>query len=144
MNAVYAYARWSSLEQTKGSTLERQLENCLAYIEGIGWTLTGEAIVDRGRSAYTGANISSGNLGKFAESIRNGSIPTPATLVVEELDRLSRQPADVMLSWLSPLVRFGLTIAVTQTGQVIDSRMLDHDMGTLMMILITAFGSHKE
>lgn len=141
---VYAYARWSSLEQTRGSTLERQLENCLGYIERAGWTLTGEPITDKGRSAYTGANIKDGHLGKFAENVRNGTIPTPATLVVEELDRLSRQPADVMLSWLSPLVRAGLTICVTQTGQVIDSKMLDHDMGTLMMILITAFGSHKE
>lgn len=141
---VYAYARWSSLEQTKGSTLERQLEKCLAYIENAGWTLTGEPIVDAGRSAYTGANITSGNLGKFAENVRNGTIPTPAILVVEELDRLSRQAADVMLSWLSPLVRAGLSIRVTQTGQVIDAKMLDNDEGSLMMILITAFGSHKE
>jgi DNA invertase Pin-like site-specific DNA recombinase len=141
---VYAYARWSSLEQSKGSTLERQLENCRKYIEQAGWKLTSDPIVDRGRSAYTGANITSGNLGAFADNLRSGIISTPATLVVEELDRLSRQPADVMLSWLSPLVRSGLTIVVTQTGQVIDSRMLDHDMGTLMMILITAFGSHKE
>ena len=33
---------------------------------------------------------------------------------------------------------------VTQTGQVIDRNMLDHDMGGLMMLLITGFGSHKE
>lgn len=141
---IYAYARWSSLEQTKGSTLERQLENCREYIDRAGWSMTSDPIVDRGRSAYTGANLTTGELGKFADNFRTGNIPSPATLVVEELDRLSRQPADVMLSWLSPLVRSGLTIVVTQTGQVIDSRMLDHDMGTLMMILITAFGSHKE
>ncbi len=142
--SVYVYARWSSLEQTKGSTLERQLENSRAYIDKVGWQLASDPIIDRGRSAYTGANITTGELGKFADKIRTGNIATPATLVVEELDRLSRQPADVMLSWLSPLVRSGLTIVVTQTGQVIDSHMLDHDMGTLMMILITAFGSHKE
>ena len=143
---VYAYARWSSLEQGKNgkSTLERQLENCLGYIERQGWTLTGEPIVDRGRSAYTGDNITTGELGKFAENVRNGTISSPVTLVVEELDRLSRQPADVMLSWLSPLVRAGLTICVTQTGQVINVSMLDHDVGTLMLILITAFGSNKE
>jgi DNA invertase Pin-like site-specific DNA recombinase len=141
---VYAYARWSSLEQSKGSTLERQLDHCRKHIERAGWKLASDPIVDRGRSAYTGANITSGNLGAFADNLRTGTIPTPATLVVEELDRLSRQPADVMLSWLSPLVRSGLTIIVTQTGQVIDARMLDHDIGTLMMILITAFGSNNE
>lgn len=64
--------------------------------------------------------------------------------MVEELDRLSRQPADVMLSWLSPLVRKGLSIKVVNTGQMISREMLDRDMGGLMMILITSFGSHTE
>ena len=141
---AYIYARWSSLEQTKGSTLQRQLDECHAYLATKDWTLASDPIVDKGRSAYTGANITSGNLGAFADNVRSGTIATPAVLVVEELDRLSRQPADVMLSWLSPLVRSGLTIAVTKTGQTIDAKLLDHDMGNLMMILITAFGSHKE
>ena len=139
---AYIYARWSSLEQTKGSTLPRQIDNCTRLIEQRGWSIA-DTIIDRGRSAYTGANIQTGELGKFAERVRTGQIINPI-LVVEELDRLSRQPADIMLTWLSPLVRQGLTIIVTQTGQTIDAAMLDHDMGGLMMLLITAFGSHKE
>lgn len=140
---AYLYARWSSLEQAKGSTLTRQIENCNAYALKRNWVVE-EVIIDRGRSAYTGDNITSGNLGLFAGRLKSGAIPAPACLVVEELDRLSRQPADVMLTWLSPLVRAGLTIAVTQTGQTIDCRMLDYDMGGLMMLMIGAFGSHTE
>lgn len=142
MMQAYIYARWSSLEQTKGSTLPRQIDNCTRLIEQRGWSIA-DTIIDRGRSAYTGANIQTGELGRFAERVRSGQIINPI-LVVEELDRLSRQPADIMLTWLSPLVRQGLTIIVTQTGQTIDAAMLDHDMGGLMMLLITAFGSHKE
>lgn len=111
----------------------------------MGWPLLREPLIDRGRSAYTGDNIENGQLGAFAKSILSGAIDASRTvLVVEELDRLSRQPADVMLSWLSPLVRKGLSIKVVNTGQLITRDMLDHDMGGLMMILITAFGSHTE
>lgn len=140
---TYIYARWSSLEQTAGSTLERQIANCTAYVDQRQLEVT-ETIVDAGRSAYTGSNITSGNLGTFAKRVVSGAVPRGSRLVVEELDRLSRQPADVMMTWLSPLVRAGLSICVTQTGQIIDSQMLDHDMGGLMMLMITAFGSNKE
>ncbi len=140
-----AYARWSSMEQTKGSTLARQLAATSEHIAAMGWQTMREPLVDRGRSAYTGENIEKGQLGAFAKSILSGAIDASKTvLVVEELDRLSRQPADVMLSWLSPLVRAGLSIKVVSTGQLINRAMLDTDMGGLMMILITSFGSHTE
>lgn len=140
------YARWSSIEQSTGSTLARQIERTGEFVAERGWTLTSDSpLIDRGKSAYTGANIETGELGKFGESIMRGQRdPIGLVLVVEELDRLSRQPADVMLSWLSPLVRRGLTIAVVNTGQMITRQMLDMDMGGLMTILITAFGSHSE
>lgn len=140
---AYLYARWSSLEQSKGSTLDRQIKNCEAYALEHGLEVR-ETIIDRGRSAYTGENISSGNLGTFASRVESGSIALPACLIVEELDRLSRQPADVMLRWLSPLIRSGLAIVVTQSGRTIDADMLDRDMGSLMMLMIGAFGSHEE
>lgn len=140
-----AYARWSSMEQTKGSTLARQIEATTGLIEARGWQSAGDPLIDRGKSAYTGANIETGQLGQFRDSIMSGARDARnLVLVVEELDRLSRQPADLMLSWLSPLVRKGLTIAVVNTGQMITREMLDTDMGGLMMILITAFGSHTE
>jgi DNA invertase Pin-like site-specific DNA recombinase len=132
------------MEQTKGSTLTRQIANCTAAIERFGWELVEAPLIDRGRSAYTGDNIRNGRLGEFAKRVSVGAIAPGSILVVEELDRLSRQPADIMLAWLSPLIRAGLTIFVTQTNQTIDVRMLDHDMGGLMMLLITAFGSNTE
>ncbi len=144
MSDCYIYARWSSMEQTKGSTLARQINNCTAAITEFNWNLAEPPLIDRGRSAYTGDNIKNGRLGDFAKRMLVGAVPKGSILVVEELDRLSRQPADVMLAWLSPLIRAGLTIYVTQTRQTIDVKMLDYDMGGLMMLLITAFGSNTE
>lgn len=144
MKAI-CYVRWSSQEQGRGSTLERQLEVTGEHVEAMGWTVAEAPMIDRGKSAYTGQNIETGNLGKFAKSIIDKTRSAQnLVLVVEELDRLSRQPADVMLTWMSPLIRAGLTIKVVKTNQTINRAMLDHDMGGLMMILIGAFGSHTE
>lgn len=138
------YGRWSTLEQSDGSTLNRQICNCTTFAEQKGWTIT-TIVVDEGRSAYTGDNIITGNLGKLARQILSGEIDGRETvLVVEELDRLSRQDPVTMLGWLTPLLGAGLSIAVTQSGQVVNKDMMAGDVGGLMMLMVTAFGSHHE
>ena len=142
---AFPYARWSSLEQSRGSSLARQIRATTEFIAAQGWKLASEPLIDSGKSAYTGENIESGALGTFAKSVLSGVRDVRnVALVVEDLDRLSRQPADVMLSWLSPLVRKGLTISVVNTGQMITRELLDNDIGSLMTTLISAFGSHAE
>ncbi len=41
MNAI-GYARWSSLEQSKGSTLERQIQEIERFSASNGWKLVGQ------------------------------------------------------------------------------------------------------
>lgn len=60
MKAV-GYSRWSSLEQGRGSTLARQQGQIRSFCDAKDWTLI-EQITDEGTSAYTGANIQTGNL----------------------------------------------------------------------------------
>lgn len=133
------------MEQSKGSTLARQLDATAKHIKEMGWEVYREPLIDRGKSAYTGENTKTGQLGDFSRSILNGLIDaTSLVLVVEELDRLSRRPAHEMLTWMSPLLEKGLSIKIVSTGQMITRQMLTTDMSTLMMILITAFGSHTE
>ncbi|WP_082836058.1 recombinase family protein [Croceicoccus bisphenolivorans] len=142
---VYIYARWSTHEQATGSTLERQITNCVSYNERLGRVISTKPIVDSGKSAYTGANIKSGNLAKFVAELRTGEIdPAETILTVEELDRLSRQDAVTMLGWLGPVLGLGLTIEVAKSGQIIDHDMMTNNIAGLMTVLITAFGSHHE
>jgi DNA invertase Pin-like site-specific DNA recombinase len=141
---AYLYGRWSTLEQAKGSTLDRQLRNGTAFAEAKGLPII-ETIIDEGRSAYTGANITTGNLGMFAKRVLSGAIDGAMTvLIVEELDRLSRQDALTMLAWLTPLLNTGLSIAVTQTGQIISREMMTTDVGGFMMLIVSQFGNNAE
>jgi DNA invertase Pin-like site-specific DNA recombinase len=73
MQAI-GYARWSSLEQGHGSSLERQSAAIHSFCKSKGWDLI-EQISDEGVSAYSGANINNGNLSNLVGRIERGLIP---------------------------------------------------------------------
>jgi DNA invertase Pin-like site-specific DNA recombinase len=53
---------------------------------------------DIGKSAFDGTNIQKGALGQFIQAVKRRKVEKGSTLIVESLDRLSRQDADIPLS----------------------------------------------
>ena len=97
-------------------------------------------LVDKGKSAYTGKNLSDGDLGKLTQRFKTGVVDANSTiLIVEELDRLSRQPPAVMIAWMQPLLALGLTIGIAKTGQIIDSPMMNEDVAGFFMLMFAQF-----
>lgn len=142
MQAI-GYARWSSLEQSKGSTLERQLGLINRFSKAKGWDLI-EQITDEGTSAYTGENIQTGNLAALIRRIENGSLSSNVVIVVEQLDRLSRLPPSRVVSWINRVVGLGVSIATVNDGQIIDARMIDADPMSFMSLVFNAFRANQE
>lgn len=136
------YIRWSSREQSHGSSKARQQDIISAYIERQGWEVQ-PTIRDEGTSAWTGANIKTGNLGKFADVIR-ASGGEGLVLVIEQLDRLSRQPPIFVMNWISELCEHGLTIATGNDGQIINRESLRTNQGGLFLMVATAFRAFAE
>lgn len=87
------YVRWSSSEQSRGSSKERQLEDCRRYAASKGWNVVDE-LVDDGVSAFKGRHVAIGALGQFVEDVATGRHPDGIVLLVEKMDRLSRQEPD--------------------------------------------------
>jgi DNA invertase Pin-like site-specific DNA recombinase len=137
------YARWSSLEQSKGSTLERQMADCTKYCTDQGWTVI-ERLQDEGKSAYTGDNLKTGELGKFTQRFLQGHYAPDTVLVVEQLDRLSRMaPTDVM-SWILQVVNAGLTIVTANDGLRISKDDLRTNQLGIISIVFNAFRAYSE
>src|SRR5580693_3466918 len=89
---AYSYLRMSTELQLKGDSRRRQLEASRAYAEANGLELAeGAELEDIGVSAYTGANRRDGALGRFLEAVRAGAAKPGSCLIVESLDRLSRE-----------------------------------------------------
>jgi len=140
---AYSYIRFSSVKQEKGDSVRRQVDCISAFCERMGWPLV-EQIEDLGTSAWTGHHLSAGNLGQFAERVRRGEIKMPAVLVVEKLDRLSRQAPRKTLRWMEDLVELGLSIATVDGGRVYSDASLQSNQIEVIEIIMRAELANKE
>ena len=87
---AFSYSRFSSPEQRKGDSLRRQVEASRKFAQAHGLELD-EGLSDIGISAYRGANRYKGALARFLQLVREGKVPKGSFLLVESLDRLSRE-----------------------------------------------------
>ncbi|MHA6689294.1 recombinase family protein [Devosia sp. A449] len=137
------YARWSSLEQSKGSSLERQMDICERFCLEQGWEVI-DRLRDEGKSAYTGANLSEGELGTLTKRVENDLLREPTVLVVEQLDRISRLPPGQVIAWIQKVVGHGLTIATANDRLILDSRKLEADPIGIISTVFNAFRAFQE
>lgn len=141
--AAILYARFSTMEQAKGYSLERQLSEGRRYIEQKGWFLEQE-ISDQGKSAFHGYNrVEGSELHKFEQEAKNG-LHTGKVLVVENLDRLSRQGAKLAAQFIWSLNECGVSVATTHDDQIYKADSSGNDMLELFSIIIKAQLSYEE
>ncbi|MCX9571437.1 recombinase family protein, partial [Vibrio cholerae] len=92
MNKVkaYSYIRYSSPQQAKGDSFRRQFAKTQEYCEKNGYDLDTELNVytELGKSAFKGEEQE--NLKRFIEDCKSGIVEKGSLLIVENLDRLSR------------------------------------------------------
>jgi site-specific DNA recombinase len=87
---VAVYIRWSTDEQTEGTTLEIQRERCSLYIRSQGWDFSEDLVfVDEG---YSGGSLDRPALARLREFIRAGRVDC---VVAYSIDRLSRNLGDI-------------------------------------------------
>ena len=78
--------------QLRGDSLRRQEQASKRYAEQHGLRLIEDfKLEDIGVSAFKGANVTSGSLGRFLDLVKAGDIAKGSYLLVESLDRISRQ-----------------------------------------------------
>jgi DNA invertase Pin-like site-specific DNA recombinase len=115
---AFSYVRMSTDVQLKGDSLRRQLDQSREYAARQGWDLLEEdQLRDIGVSAFSGANVSGGALGQFLEAVRNRRIEPGSFLIVESLDRLSRQEILKSLGVFIEIVNAGVNIVTLADGR---------------------------
>jgi DNA invertase Pin-like site-specific DNA recombinase len=136
------YARFSSAEQSRGYSLERQQSLGTTFATDNEW-LVEKTITDEGRSAFRGTNRLEGSaLHQFELEARNG-LHQGKVLVVENIDRLSRQGAKAAAQLIWALNEAGVDVATFHDGHVYragkESEMID-----LFKVIILAQQAHDE
>ncbi len=141
---AYIYARFSTLDQSKGSSLSRQLDDCRALCDRNQWQRSPDRErVDEGRSAFDGTNRAEGSaLAAIEREAMAGFLPSDAILVVERLDRLSRQSAVDVFQFITKLTDAGVAVATVDGDRVY--RRGSFTFASLIELIIKAQVSHEE
>jgi DNA invertase Pin-like site-specific DNA recombinase len=141
---AYSYIRFSREHQSEGDSLRRQLEATRVYCKRKGLALNESLnLRDLGVSAFHGRNAEKGALGRFLHAVQAGSVPAGSALVVEGLDRLSRQNPWATVSLLKELKDYGIEIHLTMADMVISPNEQDDGM-KLMYAVAMASRAHDE
>lgn len=142
---AWIYARFSTMEQSKGHSLKRQINEGRAFIEKMGWEHSDQReIVDEGKSAYHGANRSEGSLlYEFEQKARKGHFSNGAVLAVENLDRLTRQGYEEAIDLLRLFTTSGVTVATWHDNQIYNAGERI-DMMKVMSVILKAELAREE
>src|SRR5262245_43206733 len=94
----YSYIRLSSKKQAKGDGVRRQTEDTISGESPESWCGRNGVVFDTaltfrdlGVSAYKGKNVAQGELRAFLDAIRSGRVRPGDFLLVEKVDRITRQ-----------------------------------------------------
>lgn len=145
MPKAYSYKRFSSPAQMEGDSLRRQTEKAEAYALQHGLELdTTLCLEDLGKSAFKGAHIDKGALGAFIRAIDEGLVPAGSYLLVENLDRLSRQEVDIALEYFLNMTRKGIVIVTLDDGMVYSQDSIRDNWPKLIMAVAFMAGAHEQ
>lgn len=145
MTKAYSYVRFSTPEQMKGDSYRRQLEAAERYAAQHDLELDrGLSFRDAGVSAFRGTNSETGALAAFLDAARDGLVPVGSVLLVESLDRISRQSARKALRVLEDIADVGITVVTLCDGRVYDSETLDQDPLTLLTSILIFIRGNEE
>ncbi len=140
---AYSYIRFSSPEQAKGDSLQRQMELAEQYAESYGLELDTELTFrDLGVSAYRGLNVETGELRTFLKAVGDGIVKPGSVLLVESLDRISRRHARKAVRVLEEIVETGVDVVTLQDGKRYSAESLD-GLDFIWAILVLIRG-HEE
>jgi len=143
---AFSYLRFSTPEQMQGHSLQRQTELAQDYADRHGLALDKELkFQDLGVSAHRGKNVETGALGAFLEAVQSGQVPQGSYLLVESLDRISRQTVRKAARTLEDIVEAGITLVdLLDNGRAYSVESLDNDPLLFLMMALRFMRAHEE
>jgi DNA invertase Pin-like site-specific DNA recombinase len=144
MTEAIIYARFSAADQAKGHTLDRQMDLAREVCEVRGLTINPSLIfTEKGKSAFTGANRKKGTLLRNLEDEIEAGAHRGRTLVVEHLDRISRQGWKEVFGFLGTCNEGGVDVA-TWDGSRIYPAGQEPNMGEVIEIVVKASSAQEQ
>jgi DNA invertase Pin-like site-specific DNA recombinase len=135
MPLAISYERVSSMLQLKGDSIRRQSSGAESFAQRHGYRLLKRTYRDYGKSAFKGKNKTEGALGIIRREFEEGIHPRGTLVIVESLDRISREKVGTALEWLLGLIREGAVIGTTIDDKIYNEKAINDPimlMGSLL------------
>lgn len=141
---AYSYVRFSTPEQARGESFRRQIESARAYATKHKLALD-ESFRDEGVSAFKGKHRDErAALGAFLRRVESGDVRPGSYLLVESLDRLSREEVLDALELFLGLTRNGIVIVTLADQRVYSRQSLREDQTQLLISIVVMSRAHEE
>lgn len=145
---AYSYVRFSSSKQAEGDSLRRQTEGATSWCQRNGVQLDlSRTWHDLGKSAFLGEHRSNPDrhaLAAFLKLVETGRIPSGSFLILEALDRLTREHVRAGLMLCLGLLEKGIKLVqLSPSEKVYDSTADDRDLMFMIMELARGHGESK-
>jgi DNA invertase Pin-like site-specific DNA recombinase len=141
---AYSYVRFSTPEQERGDSFRRQTALATEWALRNGVDLDDSSYQDLGVSAYSGDNAETGMLGEFREAVRIGVVEQGSYLLIEGLDRLSRDKPRKAVRLLEDICESGIHVVTLADGKVYSTDALDNDPMAFMWAFMVAIRANEE
>lgn len=144
MKNAISYIRFSSTTQAKGNSLDRQRSQANQICEEMGWNLLDIQFHDLGVSAFKGKNSDKGELSKFIRAVQDGEIKPGTILIVENLDRISRESVPDAFSNFISILNLGIDIFTTFDRQLYTRERISTDTSAIFTSIIYMVRANEE
>jgi DNA invertase Pin-like site-specific DNA recombinase len=142
---AYSYLRFSTPEQAAGDSRRRQLAMAEQYAAKHNLKLDlALSFRDLGVSAYRGRNAREGALRAFLEAIEHNLVPPGAHLLVESLDRLSRERILAAQALFMQIIQAGVSIVTLTDQRCYSLESLNQNPLDLVVSLVSMMRANEE
>ncbi len=137
MKRAIAYLRFSSLQQVQGDSVRRQKKLIEEWLkQNSEYYLDPVTFEDLGLSAYRGQHAISGAFSEFMEAVQRELIDAGSVLLIESLDRLSREKLGDATERLRAILKAGIDVVTLSDGTHYTRDSLDDPYSIIKAILI--------
>ncbi|MGV8889637.1 MAG: recombinase family protein [Pseudomonas sp.] len=143
MPNAYAYVRYSSTVQSSGDSVDRQISPLKSFEKETGVDIV-ETIIDEGVSSFRGDNANKGKFKEVLARIERGVIRRGDYLVVESIDRITRQRVIDGVELLQNILKAGVKIYTTADSRCYSYDDPSRDFENLIMISLIAKRANEE
>jgi DNA invertase Pin-like site-specific DNA recombinase len=144
---AYSYIRFSTKEQKKGDSLRRQREATTGWCARNGVTLDeNSTYIDAGVSAFKGKHRENPDvhaLAAFLRLVETGRVPQGSFLIVENLDRLTRQKLRAAVRLWMDILDAGVSI-VTHSPEKVYRHDSADEVTDMVIAVIELSRGHSE